>query len=80
MSNMTKTVDTASSHHRPDTSIAEAETVSFDLGEYPSEVLARRAVWTWMRRKWWRALESKLHGTTGSRKNLEGIDAVVETK
>ena len=30
---------------------------SFDLGEHPSEVMARRAVWAWMRSYWARGFD-----------------------
>ena len=77
MSDITKTVDIGSSRYRFATSAAESETVSFDLGEHPSEVLARRAVWTWLRRKWWRSLKRKLQEIPSA--NKENVDAVVET-
>ena len=79
MSDITKTVDTASSGYRPTASSGEPEVVSFDLGEHPSEVLARRAVWSWLRRKWWQSLTGKLHETHCAKKELENIDAVVES-
>ena len=32
---------------------------SFDLGDHPSEVMARRAVWAWMRSYWARRLKQR---------------------
>ena len=34
---------------------------TFELGDHPSEVMARRAVWSWMRRRWLRRLRRKPH-------------------
>ena len=37
-----------------------ADYPSFDLGDHPSEVMARRAVWAWMRSYWARGVKQRI--------------------
>ena len=50
---------------------------SFDLGDFPSEVMARRAVWAWMRSYWARGIKQRNRNvqTVGDEPRYTGIGA-----